>query len=153
MCCLQNASIAQRQTVNHESYSIHCFALSNGLAGVACSDQEYPDRAAHNLVNTMLESFQERKDDWSDETRDFQISWAWLRSALQRYQAPDEADKLAQIDQEIAATKKILYKTIDAAITRGEKLEDLMMKSEDISDRSKVFLKEAKKANKCCVIL
>ncbi len=79
-----------------------------------------------------------------------------------------EMDRLNKIEDEINSTKKILvminlvivlnnivvqYKTIDQAIQRGEKLEDLMMKSQDISDRSKVFLKEAKKANRCCVLL
>jgi hypothetical protein len=40
------------------------------------------------------------------------------------------------------------------AIERGEKLEDMMRATDDLSASSKIFLQGAKKANsRCCVVM
>ena len=57
---------------------------------------------------------------------------------------------MLKVEKELANTKEILYQTIEKAITRGEKLEEVAEKSNDLNARSKVLLKNAKKANKCC---
>lgn len=44
-------------------------------------------------------------------------------------------------------------KTIDNVLERGEKLDDLVSKSQDLSSQSKVFYKQAKKTNSCCVVM
>jgi hypothetical protein len=40
--------------------------------------------------------------------------------------------------------------TIEAVLQRGEKLDDLVSKSEDLGLQSKTFYKTAKKTNACC---
>lgn len=44
-------------------------------------------------------------------------------------------------------------KTIENVLERGEKLDDLVSKSQDLSMQSKVFYKQAKKTNSCCVVM
>jgi hypothetical protein len=87
---VKNAPVSQRQTTNHESYSIHCFAYSSGLAGVAISDQEYSARAAHGVIAHMIEAFQERKEDWGTKNTDYSVNFnASLKSMLKKYQSHD----------------------------------------------------------------
>lgn len=47
---------------------------------------------------------------------------------------------------------KIIFQhnTIEAVLERGEKLDDLVAKSEGLSMQSKAFYKTAKKTNACC---
>lgn len=47
----------------------------------------------------------------------------------------------------------LLYNTIDAVLARGEKLDDLIDKSDTLSMQSKKFYKTAKKHNQCCVVM
>jgi hypothetical protein len=38
----------------------------------------------------MMEAFQERKEDWTAETRDYAIKFdSWLKTALKKYQSSD----------------------------------------------------------------
>lgn len=42
------------------------------------------------------------------------------------------------------------HDTIQAVLQRGEKLDDLVAKSEGLSMQSKAFYKTARKTNSCC---
>jgi len=76
-----------------------------------------------------------------------------LQESVTKYQDPAAADKIVAIQQDLDDTKAILVKTIDQVLERGEKIEDLMDKSNDLSNQSKRFYKTAKKHNECCTIL
>ncbi len=75
-----------------------------------------------------------------------------LRDAIVKYQNPDEADKFLRVRSALDDTKGVLVQTIDQLLERGEKLDDLLDKTKDLSDSSKRFYKEAKKTNSCCVV-
>ena len=69
---------------------------------------------------------------------------------LKKYQDPNQADPMTKVQNELEETKIILHDTIKAVLDRGEKLDDLVAKSEDLSMQSKTFYKTAKKTNSCC---
>nr|CAD7400621.1 unnamed protein product [Timema poppensis] len=82
----------------------------------------------------------------SEET----IIFPQLNAYLVRYQNPREADAMTKIQEELDETKIILHNTIEAVLERGEKLDDLVAKSEGLSLQSKAFYKTARKTNSCC---
>lgn len=47
-------------------------------------------------------------------------------------------------------TKIVLHQTIDSVLRRGEKLDNLVDKSNDLSLASQMFYKQARKTNSCC---
>lgn len=61
-----------------------------------------------------------------------------------------QADKLSKIQKDLDETKVILHETIDSMLARGEKLENLVDKSNDLSMASQMFYKQARKTNSCC---
>lgn len=73
-----------------------------------------------------------------------------LETAIQAYQDPAAADKLSKIQRDLDETKIILHKTIESVLERGEKLDQLVDKSADLSMASQLFYKQARKANSCC---
>jgi synaptobrevin homolog YKT6 len=90
-----------------------------------------------------------------------------LTTYLAKYQNPKEADAMTKIQDELDETKIILvnknhqieaikvknkfqHNTIEAVLERGEKLDDLVSKSEGLSVQSKAFYKTARKTNSCC---
>ena len=76
-----------------------------------------------------------------------------VESSLQEYQDPTNVDKLAKVDRQLHETKDILLQTIDKVLARGEKLDDLVERSKNLTDTSKQFYKQARKTNSCCIIM
>merc|ERR1712100_1017022 len=68
---------------------------------------------------------------------------------LVQFQDPSQADQLTKIMHELEQTKMVLHETIEAALERGQKIDALVDKSNDLSGSSKMFYKTAKKQNQC----
>ncbi|KAL8444403.1 hypothetical protein Emag_005498 [Eimeria magna] len=69
---------------------------------------------------------------------------------LKKYQNPLEADKLLKVQRDLDEVKDVMLKNIEELLQRGEKLDDLMQRSEDLSNTSYQFYRQAKKTNSCC---
>ena len=72
---------------------------------------------------------------------------------LKQFQDPSQADQLTKIMHELEQTKTVLHETIEAALERGQKIDSLVDKSNDLSGSSKMFYKTAKKQNQCCTFM
>jgi len=143
----------QRQSITHECHVVHCYVRSDGLAGSVVTDAEYPSRVAFVLLTQILEDFVVTVGTpWRTVSEPDSISFPAIDEYLRRYQNPGEADKVTKIQQDLDETTQILHKTIDSVLERGTKLDSLVEKSEDLSRQSKIFYKQAKKTNSCCVI-
>ncbi|XP_016085335.1 synaptobrevin homolog YKT6 [Sinocyclocheilus grahami] len=81
------------------------------------------------------------------------IQYTALDSHLARYQNPREADAMTKVQAELDETKIILHNTMESLLERGEKLDDLVQKSEHLGNQSKAFYKTARKQNSCCEIM
>ena len=143
----------QRQSITHEGYVVHCYVRSDGLGGTVITDEEYPARVAFVLLGQILDEFSSSVGDaWKSCTVPESMAFPQLEEYLQKYQDPSSADKITKIQKDLDDTTKILHKTIDDVLGRGAKLDDLVGRSEDLSAQSKMFYKQAKKTNSCCVI-
>ena len=56
-----------------------------------------------------------------------------------KYQDPQQADSIMRIQKELDETKIVLHKTIESVLQRGEKIDDLVAKSDGLSAQSKMF--------------
>ena len=88
---------------------------------------------------------------WRSATADGACKFARLEPALVEYQEPTKVDRIARVDKQLAETKEVLHRTIESVLQRGEKLDDLVEKSGNLSAQSKMFYRTANKTS-CCVI-
>lgn len=130
----------------------HSFCNLAGLAAVIVADQEYPSRVAFALIGRILEDFTREvpRDTWLVATE--RVSFPRLGEYLQQYQDPASADPIMRVQRELDETKVVLHKTMDSLLQRGERLDDLVARSDELGSQSKQFFKMAKKQNSCCVI-
>ncbi|GFO46266.1 synaptobrevin homolog ykt6-like [Plakobranchus ocellatus] len=151
---VERTATSSRASVKEQEYICHVFVRSDNLSGVVIADHEYPQRVAHTLISKVVEEFPEKcpKPQWSSVVENA-VQYPELTDYLRKYQNPKEADAMTKIQSELDETKIILHNTIEAVLERGEKLDDLVEKSEGLSLQSKTFYKTAKKTNQCCVIL
>jgi len=144
----------QRQSVQENNYTAHVYNRGGAeqLAGVIIADQEYPVRPAFSLLTKLLEDFI-AKVPASSYSTPAAISFPEVNTYLQKYQDPRQADAIMKVQQELDETKIILHKTIESVLERGEKINDLVDRSNALSAQSKAFYKTAKKQNSCCMIM
>ena len=138
----ERVSPGTRQDIEEQSYTFHVYGRSEGLAGVIISDHEYPKLVAHKLLSQIVDEFltAHPRTTWSSGRP--HVAMPELASYIEKYQDPRQADSILKIQQELDETKIVLHKTIESVLQRGEKLDSLIDRSNDLSRSSKAFYKQ-----------
>ena len=142
----QRVSVDQEEM---EGYRVHAHVRADGLAATATCDAEYPARAAFSLLAHALAEFERASPGWR---AGLERDWPPLAEHLRRARDPKAYDRIAKIQGDLDETTDVLHKTIDNLLERGEKLDSLVERSDDLSKQSKMFYKQARKTNSCCVV-
>ncbi|KAF2665817.1 snare-like protein [Microthyrium microscopicum] len=145
----------QRQDVEEREYTFHVYTRSEGITGIIISDHEYPSLVAHQVLSKMCDEFlmDNSRASWESQKTNASVTWPKLKEYLTKYQDPQAADSIMRIQNELDETKILMKKTIESVLERGEKIDSLVSKSEDLNSRSKMFYTQAKKQNSCCVVM
>jgi len=150
----QRTGPGQRQTVEQKGdnpFLVHVYVRSDGLSATVVADKEYPQRVAFSFINKIFSDFEKKAGEgWKRIDTDQEGSQAWLQSILNEFQDPKTADKLLKIQDTLDDIKEIMHKNIEEVLKRGETIDGLVAKSQDLSESSKIFYKQAKKQNQCC---
>jgi len=143
----------QRQDVEEQDYTFHAYGRTEGICGIMISDHQYPALVAHQLLSKVVDDFLAKnpRSCWATGTPTLQMPE--LKDYLDKYQDPAQADSILKIQRELDETKIVLHKTIESVLQRGEKIDDLVQKSDGLSAQSKMFYQQAKKQNSCCVVM
>ncbi|KAK2629589.1 hypothetical protein QTJ16_000409 [Diplocarpon rosae] len=149
----------QRQDVEEQAadYTFHAYGRTEGIAGIIISDHSYPALAAHQLLSQVVDEFLalHPRSSWATGTPT--LPFPALKEYIAKYQDPAQANGILKIQKELDETKIVLHKTIESVLQRGEKIDDLVAKSDGLSAQSKMFYSEitaqAKKQNSCCMIM
>jgi len=143
----------QRQDVEEQDYTFHAYGRTEGIAGIIISDHDYPALVAHQLLSKVVDEFLAKHPRSSWATSNPALNFPELKDYIVKYQDPAQADSIMKIQKELDETKIVLHKTIESVLQRGEKIDDLVAKSDGLSAQSKMFYTQAKKQNSCCVLM
>lgn len=86
-------------------------------------------------------------------TQDSNLIVPALETLLKQYQDVNQVDAMSRIQKDIDETKEVMLNTLDKLLIRGEKLEELAQKSQDLSFQSKAFMKKSQDLNRCCTLV
>ena len=136
------------EVMTHLNYNIHTKSYPN-IAFTCITDDEYPLLAARSFINKVDNIFQKNPNNSDNLNPNNKHE---IEDLFTLCQDPTKADKLLVIKAELDETKEILMKTIDDLLDRGESMEDLLKKAENLNDQSKLFLMDVKRMNSCCTI-
>lgn len=120
--------------VSEKEYNIYALCIDNYTI-IMTADREYQQRVAFSMLDYIYQKMNDTLD---------------LDDIIKKYQ--NLTDEIYKIQKTIDATKCIMVDAIDKVLERGEKIDDLVSKSNDLSEGSKLFYKETKKMNSCCII-
>ncbi|OJJ07545.1 hypothetical protein ASPVEDRAFT_33759 [Aspergillus versicolor CBS 583.65] len=140
-----------RKEVQEKEFVFHVYAHENGVTGVAITNEAYPSRIANGLIGKIVQEF--CTENPGAKTATEPVPFPALKDYITKYQKPENVDNITMINNQLEETKVVLHKTIESVLERGEKLDDLVQKSEGLSSQSKMFYTSAKKQNSCCIIM
>lgn len=143
----------QRQDVEENEYTFHAYGRSEGICGIIISDHAYPALVAHQLLSKVVDEFLAKHPRSAWATGAPSLPFPELKEYITTYQDPHAADSILKIQKELDETKIVLHKTIESVLQRGEKIDDLVAKSDGLSAQSKMFYTQAKKQNSCCIVM
>ncbi|KAI7920494.1 SNARE Ykt6 [Pyricularia oryzae] len=147
------ASPGQRQDVEENEYTFHAYGRTEGICGIIISDHAYPALVAHQLLSKVVDEFLAKHPRSAWATGSPSLPFPELKEYITTYQDPHAADSILKIQKELDETKIVLHKTIESVLQRGEKIDDLVAKSDGLSAQSKMFYTQAKKQNSCCIVM
>ncbi|KAM0215107.1 hypothetical protein ACHAQD_008619 [Fusarium lateritium] len=104
----------QHQDVEEHNLTSHALGSSKGICG---------------MVDKFLTKYP--RSSWADGEP--VLSFPELKEYLSKYQDPRQADSILKIQKELDETKIVIHKTIESVLHRGEKLDDLVAKSDGLS--------------------
>lgn len=105
--------------------------VRKGYLYMIVSDVEYPRKVGYMLLNDMREE---------------RVSYKELQ---EEYEDVDKKDLYGCVNKELDETKVVLIKTVQELIGRGEKLDDLVYKADNLSTQTKALFEMSKKQNRC----
>ncbi|KAF2268063.1 snare-like protein [Lojkania enalia] len=168
----QRTAPGQRQSVKEGGDDggekwVHAYARSEGVCGIAVADHDYDKRIVHSLLSKVLDDFVTRYPRTayvnlepvpdSEKDRDGnspqRCPLPELKDYIVKWQDPRQADNITKIQYELDETKILIHKTIEGVLERGEKIDNLVQKSDILNAQSKMFYTQAKKQNSCCVVM
>jgi synaptobrevin family protein YKT6 len=145
--------LSQNSHAHATDYTFHAYGRTEGVCGIIISDHQYPALVAHQLLSKVVDEFLSKNPRSSWATGTPTLAMPELKEYLTKYQDPQQADSILKIQKELDETKIVLHKTIESVLQRGEKIDDLVAKSDGLSAQSKMFYQQAKKQNSCCVLM
>jgi len=148
--CVSKTKPGDFARITHDLNGKKCYfyviSRANGLAGTLVTDQSYPQRVAINLMELLMDDFTKKLNGvWPQSSSDECVPYPRLEEYLAEYQESARADKIEALKKEVEESKKILEKSVEAILERGQKLEDLVKNSNKLSMQTKMMYKSVQK--------
>ena len=143
---------ASMTSAEHEGMLINVLHRADHLVCAVFTDVDDPKRVSYALCARATEHFAGKYGTrWTNAAKDSQIEFKELKGIVKEFQNPSAHDNIARAIEATNATTEVITQTLSRIIIRGETLQDIVEKTEELSAKAKIFYKESKK-KKCCEI-
>jgi hypothetical protein len=124
-------------------FVINAYGRSEGVCGIVVSDAEYPELVAQQILSKTCDEFLTKYPRTAfanaSKTSPLTLPFPVLKDYIVKYQDPAEADSITKIQRELDEAMKVIHKTMESVMERGEKIDSLVAKSDGLSAQSKMF--------------
>lgn len=133
-------------SVTDKDFRVHCSLQKNAKHVIVITDQDYPEPVAYRILEKIVSMNENQKE---QEEQGEQKEQEYLMNIFSFYEDPLN-DTIYRMKKDIEETKQILHSSIEKLFLRGEKLEDLIAKTDQLSQETKSFFRRTKKVNRWC---
>jgi len=134
-----DAAVTKRSYTCRET--VISYVIGNKLLVLCVADSATPRRICFAFIERVRAECIARKG----------IDRGFLKTEMEFFSTNPEADKIRRIQAQVDDVKEVMLDNLDKILTRGEKLENIDRKTDDLRDQSNLFNRQAKKL-KCALI-
>lgn len=118
----------------------HVIVQPNKLAISAVTSKNYPRRVIFEVMRDIATKFEAAQPNWASKAgTDTQIEFPYMIKICKSYEDPRKSDNILKIQGQLDETKELMMKNIDQILHRGETIEELVQRTDDLEMSSKVF--------------
>lgn len=129
--------------IDHEGYRFSVCRLYEDICVVATTTSDYSEKASIIVCKKVADEFYSNNYELpGGRSKE-------IHEGIVRYQDVKNVDQLAGIQETLKQTEEIMLTNLEKAFGRREKLDELVKKSEILSDSSKNYFRKTKDLNKC----
>ncbi|KAH3763532.1 R-SNARE protein [Pelomyxa schiedti] len=126
-----------RKSYTHENLTFNYIVSPMSVLFLCVSDKEFPTRISFAYLQNLMAEYAPLK--FNEE---------FLRSKMDFYSNDPKADKILTIKKDVEAAREVMVENIEAVLKRGEKLDDLLQKTDMLATHATTFQKGATKLKK-----
>mmetsp|Transcript_31762 Transcript_31762/g.107756 ORF Transcript_31762/g.107756 Transcript_31762/m.107756 type:complete len:185 (+) Transcript_31762:72-626(+) len=137
----------------YDQYVFH-YVVENKMTFLCMADESFKRRVPFAFLDDVKNRFFATYGDKGQAAIAFAYNEDFgrtIQKQLEFYNGP-QADQFATVHKKLDDVKNVMVQNIEMVLERGEKLDNLVERSDDLSKQSKMFYKQARKTNSCCVI-
>ncbi|KAL6067337.1 Vesicle-associated membrane protein [Balamuthia mandrillaris] len=136
-----------RMSYSYDRHYFHYLA-SEGLIFLCMSDEEFPRRIAFAFLEDIKNRFM------AVYRKTYQTAMAFgmndefsrvLQRQMEYFSYDPSVDKIGMVQAKVDETKKVMVENIERVLDRGEKIELLVSRTEQLQDQSYKFSRESKR--------
>lgn len=148
----ERTPIGTRHSIEEKIGKVHVYHTSFGFCVILITETDYDKFAAQSILSKAADNFKAKFT--PTEVKERTPPFDWPEGKKIREEAITvERSGISAVQKELDETKIVLHQTIESVLQRGEKLDTLVQKSDELSGMSKGFYKQAKQQNSCCTVM
>jgi len=153
-----------QKSYSYDNFNFH-YVVERGITYICMTDQDTGFRVPYSFLFDLASKFKATYGDRSQTAGAMAMNDTFSRTIKERldfYSKDPSADKMTKIKGDINDTKDQMIRNIDKVLERGEKIELLVDKTEDLSNQSHSFKSKSvklkrtmwwKNAKLCCILI
>mmetsp|Transcript_42458 Transcript_42458/g.85432 ORF Transcript_42458/g.85432 Transcript_42458/m.85432 type:complete len:220 (-) Transcript_42458:69-728(-) len=135
-------------TFNSYTYDDHVFhmIIHHGVYYVAMATKDLERRIAYAFLEDIKAKFDEKYSDVVNTAVAYEMNKTFGKVLVERmefYNSNPEADKVRKVRGEVDEVRQVMVENIERILDRGDKIELLVDKSEDLSAQASKFKRSA----------
>lgn len=148
----ERTPVGTRHSIEEKIGKVHVYHTSYNFCAILITETEYDKFAAQGILSKAVDSFKVKYTPTEIQQRTPPLDWPEGKK-IREEAINVEQSGISAVQRELDETKIVLHQTIESVLQRGEKLDTLVAKSDELSGMSKGFYKQAKQQNSCCVVM
>eukprot|EP00823_Brevimastigomonas_motovehiculus_P005581 TRINITY_DN4155_c0_g1_i1.p1 TRINITY_DN4155_c0_g1~~TRINITY_DN4155_c0_g1_i1.p1 ORF type:complete len:267 (+),score=51.57 TRINITY_DN4155_c0_g1_i1:116-802(+) len=134
-----------KMSYKYEQYTFH-YEVQSGLTYLCMTDQDFPRVMAFQFIDELKKKFIAQYG----ERANYAIALAFnadfqgvMQTCMDKYNNQKD-DKIQKVKAELGKAKEVVMDNIEKVLQRGEKIELLVNKTEDLQDRAYSFRSQSR---------
>lgn len=146
--CLQNIKESDNKlSINCDKHTFN-FLIQNGYAYLVVADESYGRQIPYAFLDRIKDEFQAKYSEKGRTAAAHSLDKSFgprLKYHMEYcVQHPEELSKVLSVQQKVNEVKNIMVENIEKVIERGEKIELLVDKTDDLRSQAEVFQKRGR---------